>query len=93
MIFSRWVSRMAVMAAAIWSAYWSKMCIRDSSNNVSQSWVDADNKLQIDPAIQTWMTQAKDFSDNGYTQDCDIWSDECTAQMLSLIHIFLSAGS
>ena len=51
------------------------------SNNVSQSWVDADNKLQIDPAIQTWMTQAKDFSDNGYTQDCDIWSDECTAQM------------
>ena len=27
------------------------------------------------------MQQAKDFSDNGYTQDCDIWSDECTAQM------------
>mgnify|MGYP000826007681 FL=1 len=51
------------------------------SNNVSQPWVDADNKLQIDPAIQTWMTQAKEFSDNGYTQDCDIWSDECTAQM------------
>lgn len=51
------------------------------SNNVSEPWVDANNNLQIDPAIQTWMQQAKDFSDNGYTQDCDIWSDECTAQM------------
>ena len=54
------------------------------SNNVSEPWVDANNNLQIDPAIQTWMQQAKDFSDNGYTQDCDIWSDEC----LSLIHIW-----
>jgi len=39
------------------------------SNNVSEPWVDANNNLQIDPAIQTWMQQAKDFSDNGYTQD------------------------
>ena len=51
------------------------------SNNVTSPWVDENNNLQIDSAIQTWMTQAKDFSDNGYTQDCDIWSDECTAQM------------
>ena len=50
------------------------------SNNVTSPWVDENNNLQIDSAIQTWMTQAKDFSDNGYTQDCDIWSDECTAQ-------------
>ncbi|MDD7477724.1 MAG: hypothetical protein PUK52_08195 [Desulfovibrio sp.] len=50
------------------------------SNNVTSAWVDENNNLQIDSAIQTWMTQAKDFSDNGYTQDCDIWSDECTAQ-------------
>ena len=39
------------------------------------------NNLQIDDAIKTWMTQAKEFSDKGYTQTCDIWSDECTAQM------------
>ena len=51
------------------------------SNNVTSPWVDENNNLQIDSAIQTWMQQAKDFSDNGYTQDCDIWSDECTAQM------------
>ena len=46
------------------------------SNNVTSPWVDENNNLQIDSAIQTWMQQAKDFSDNGYTQDCDIWSDE-----------------
>lgn len=51
------------------------------SNNVSSAWVDKDNNLQIDDAMKTWMTQAKDFSDKGYTQTCDIFSDECTAQM------------
>ncbi len=50
------------------------------SNNTTMPWVDADNKLQISPEIQTWMTQAKDFSDKGYTINADIWSDECTAQ-------------
>ena len=53
------------------------------SNNVSAPWVDANNNLQIDASIQTWMKQAKDFSDKGYTLDCDIWSDECTAQMFA----------
>ena len=53
------------------------------SNNVSAPWVDGNNNLQIDENIQMWMKQAKDFSDTGYTQDCDIWSDECTAQMFA----------
>ena len=53
------------------------------SNNVSAPWVDGNNNLQIDENIQTWMKQAKEFSDKGYTQDCDIWSDECTAQMFA----------
>ena len=51
------------------------------SNNVDEPWVDADNNLQIPEAMKTWMQQAKDFTDKGYTQTCDIWSDECTAQM------------
>ena len=51
------------------------------SNNVSSAWVDKGNNLQIDDAMKTWMTQAKDFTDKGYTQTCDIFSDECTAQM------------
>ena len=51
------------------------------SNNVTSPWVDAAGTLQIDAAIQEWMAQAYDFSQKGYTQTCDIWSDECTAQM------------
>jgi ABC-type glycerol-3-phosphate transport system substrate-binding protein len=51
------------------------------SNNVTSPWVDENNNLQIDSQIQAWMDQAKEFSDLGYTQTCDIWSDECTAQM------------
>lgn len=53
------------------------------SNNTTAPWVDENNNLQIDSAIQTWMDQAKTFTDNGYTQTCDIWSDECTAQMFA----------
>ena len=51
------------------------------SNNVSSPWVDENKNLQIDAQIQAWMAQAKDFTDKGYTQTCDIWSDECTAEM------------
>ena len=40
-----------------------------------------DGKLTLNDAIKAWQAQAKDFSDKGYTQTCDIWSDECTAQM------------
>ena len=53
------------------------------SNNVTEPWVDADKNLQMPAAIQEWMKQAKDFTDKGYTQTCDIWSDECTAQMFA----------
>lgn len=51
------------------------------SNNVSAPWVDADNNLQIDANIQTWMDQADEFSKNGYTLNTGIWDDTCTAQM------------
>ena len=53
------------------------------SNNTSMPWVDENNNLQISPEIEAWMAQAEDFSKNGYTLNCDIWSDECTAQMFA----------
>ncbi|MDD6678139.1 MAG: carbohydrate ABC transporter substrate-binding protein [Firmicutes bacterium] len=53
------------------------------SNNAAEAWVDADNNLQIPEAIKTWMAQAKEYTDNGYTLTCDIWSEECTAQMFA----------
>ena len=53
------------------------------SNNVTSPWVDENNNLQFDSAIQAWMDQAYDFSQKGYTQTCDIWSDEMNAQMFA----------
>lgn len=53
------------------------------SNNVTSPWVDENNNLQIDANIQAWMDQAKEFSDKEYTLTCDIWSDECNAQMFA----------
>ena len=50
------------------------------SNNGTAPLV-TDGKLTLDDSIKAWQAQAKDFSDKGYTQTCDIWSDECTAQM------------
>lgn len=51
------------------------------SNNGTAPLVDESGKLALDDSIKAWQAQAKDFSDKGYTQTCDIWSDECTAQM------------
>jgi len=53
------------------------------SNNTTAPWVDANNNLQIDSSIQAWMQQAKAYSDANYTLNCDIWSDECTAEMFA----------
>ncbi len=51
------------------------------SNNTTAPLVDSSNKLVLDKAIEDWKKQAKTFTDKGYTLTCDIWSDECTAQM------------
>lgn len=53
------------------------------SNNVTSPWVDEAGNLQIDANIQAWMDQAKEFSEKGYTKNCDIWSDDCTVEMFA----------
>ena len=53
------------------------------SNNGETPLVDGAGNLTLNDAIKAWQTQAKTFSDNGYTLTCDIWSDECTAQMFA----------
>jgi hypothetical protein len=50
------------------------------SNNTSSPWVDANNNLQIDPAIQTWMDQAEAYVKNGYTLTSGVWDAETTEQ-------------
>lgn len=53
------------------------------SNNGESALVDDAGNLTLNDAIRAWQVQAKDFSDKGYTLTCDIWSDECTAQMFA----------
>ncbi|MBQ6334776.1 MAG: hypothetical protein IJI46_06900 [Erysipelotrichaceae bacterium] len=50
------------------------------SNNTSSPWVDANGNLQIDPAIQTWMDQAENYVNNGYTLTSGVWDAETTEQ-------------
>ena len=50
------------------------------SNNTSSPWVDANGNLQIDPAIQTWMDQAEEYVNKGYTLTSGIWDAQTTEQ-------------
>ena len=53
------------------------------SNNATSAWVDADNNLQVDAAIQNWIDQTKMFMDNGYTLPAGVWDDEKNQQMFA----------
>ena len=53
------------------------------SNNGTAPLVNDKNEVVLDDSIKAWQAQAKNFSDNDYTLTCDIWSDECTAQMFA----------
>ncbi|MBP3409530.1 MAG: carbohydrate ABC transporter substrate-binding protein [Clostridia bacterium] len=53
------------------------------SNNTSAPWVNENNELQFDAAIQAWMDQTETFVQNGYTLTSGIWDDETTAQMFA----------
>ena len=53
------------------------------SNNGETPLVDENGNVVLNDAIRAWQAQAKEFSDKGYTLTCDIWSDECTAQMFA----------
>lgn len=55
--------------------------LRVYSNNVSQKWVSDDKKLQMDPAVEKWIDQTKEYTDNGYNQKTSLWADDWTAGM------------
>lgn len=48
---------------------------RAFSNNVSSPWV-VDNKINLDPGIDAWIQQTKDFTDKGYNNKTGIWSPQ-----------------
>ena len=48
---------------------------RTFSNNVSGKWVQ-DGKIVIDPSIQKWIDQTKDYSEKGYNNRTTLWSPQ-----------------
>ncbi len=46
------------------------------SNNTSAPWVNSNDEIVFDPAIQQWITQAKTYLENGYTLPYGIWDAE-----------------
>jgi len=48
------------------------------SNNVSAPWV-TDGKVTIDPQIQAWVDQTKDYTDKGFNNKTSLWDDSWTA--------------
>ncbi|WP_026890277.1 type 2 periplasmic-binding domain-containing protein [Lacrimispora aerotolerans] len=48
---------------------------RTFSNNVSSPWVNGD-KVVIDPKIEKWIEQTKNYTDKGYNQKTVLWAAE-----------------
>ncbi len=51
---------------------------RTFSNNVSAPWVDG-NKVVIDPNMEKWVEQTKNYTDKGYNQKTILWAAEWAA--------------
>lgn len=51
---------------------------RTFSNNVSAPWVDGD-KVIIDPNMEKWVEQTKNYTDKGYNQKTILWASEWAA--------------
>ncbi|MCQ2587228.1 MAG: ABC transporter substrate-binding protein [Treponema sp.] len=54
---------------------------RAFSDNMTQPWV-VDNKIVIDPQIQAWIDQTKEYTDKGYNNKASLWSAESTQGMM-----------
>lgn len=50
------------------------------SNNADKAFLDADNNFQVPAAFDSWLAQAEDFMEKGYTIADGIWGDEKAAQ-------------
>jgi hypothetical protein len=49
------------------------------SDNMEGSWVDANDKIVIDPSIEKWIDQTKTYTDKGYNNKANLWSTESFA--------------
>lgn len=52
------------------------------SDNVTTPWVKG-NKIVIDPQINKWIAQTKEYTDKGYNNRANLWSAESTQGMMA----------
>ena len=53
---------------------------RAFSDNMTKPWV-VEDKISIDPQIESWIAQTKEFTENGYNNKASLWSAESTQGM------------
>lgn len=46
------------------------------SDNVSEPWVNENKEIAIDPMIERWIDQTKEFTDKGYNNKTSLWSTD-----------------
>lgn len=54
---------------------------RAFTDNMTQPWVDANGKIQIDPQITKWIEQTKRYTELGYNNKAALWTPESTKGM------------
>ena len=52
---------------------------RTFSNNMSNPWVNSSDKIVIDPVINDWIEQTKEYSENDFNHGTGLWSSEWSA--------------
>jgi multiple sugar transport system substrate-binding protein len=52
---------------------------RTFANNIAQPWVDANNKIVIDPNMMRWVDQTKSYTDKGFNNKTTLWAPEWAA--------------
>ncbi len=52
---------------------------RTFANNISAPWVDANNKIVIDPNMMRWVDQTKLYTDKNYNNKTSLWAPEWQA--------------
>lgn len=79
---SDWEKFDAVAAAAKEKGYFMLSGYDDSyrafSNNMNGPWVQ-DGKIVMDPAIEQWIEQTKEYTDKGYNNKTGLWAAEWSA--------------
>ena len=51
------------------------------ANNSDKAFLDSSDTFQVPDAFNTWLAQAEEFMDKGYTIGCGVWDAEKTTEM------------